>query len=481
MTYQISDSERQRILGLHGINPDENYLKQRLAECKFTKDGKYVLFENNIYSSETGELIPLTEKWTLSDTFHTIGDLASAGLDFVFPGSGAIIDTLNAISYIIEAQFKSDPKEKRMLYVMATITFAFVIVPGALQTSITPLKIFLKTGKGAEKAVVQKGIKLVPKFIDKIVLGIPRMVSKALQSPLAKKLLGKFGIVKIGKIIDNFILAIKTSVDDIFGVVAKEGVKVGGKTATKATVKGAAKVGSKTLLKTEKFSMIKFFQKTAQGIRGKYVMKKFGFAAGKEYGYIIKAGTSGQRVTIIKGMSDGVVVKNVLGGNSYFVPITQFLRGTVGAPWAHKGYSEAVPFFIKMFARSILPDGSGLNYAEMDAMPDLNPDQTSLESLAYLRDELAAYEGNMGAYSVNTTVTAFQEGLIALGYPLSRFGVDGKFGPETQDALKQFQLDAKLESSQGKMDRLTADKLALELRARGIPGSEELQNTLNSI
>jgi len=476
MTYAITEAERKRILGLHGMDSEENYLRERLAECKFTKDGKYVLFENNVYSCETGDLMPLSEKWTLSDTFHTIGDLASAGLDFVFPGSGAIIDTLNAVSYIIEAQFKQDNKEKRGLYLMAVITFSFVLVPGLLQSSIVPLKVAVKTGKGFEKPLVKRGLSVVSKSIDKIILGIPRLVSRALQSKFATKLLGKFGIAKIGKIMDNFILAIKNSVDDLFGLAAKETVRTGSEAATKATVKGATKSISRLSIASTK----KFFKELPHITRGNYVMKKFGFKAGKEYGYILKAGTKGQRVTVLKGMGDGVLVKFANGAKTQ-VPINQFLRGTVGAPWAHKGYSEAVPLFVKMFANSVLPNGSNLDYEAMAQMADLNPDQTSLDSLAWLRDELAGYEGDQGQYTINPTAQAFQNALIQLGYSLPRFGADGKFGPETQTALKQFQLDTKLETSTGKMDRLTANQLALELRDKGVTGSEDLQNTLLSL
>jgi len=481
MTYTITESERKRILGLYGLDTERNYLKENLAKCKFTKDGKYILFENNVYSSETGDLMPLNEKWTLSDTFHTIADLSSAGLDFVFPGSGAVIDTLNAISYIIEAQFKPNPKDRRGLYAMATLTFAFVIIPGALQTSITPIKVAMKTGKGFEKPLVKKGLSMVAKTIDKVVLGIPRLVSKALNSKFAVNILKRFKLAWIGKVIDNFIAAIKTSVDDILGIAAREGVEAGGKAATKATVKGAAEVGAKTLSRISIASMKKFFTNLPQIAKGTYVMKKFGFAVGKEYGYIVKAGSYGQKVKIIGASGNGVIVKNALGGAPYNVPINQFLKGTIGNPWARKAYSEVTPLFIRSFARLILPDGSGLNYNKLEQMADLNPDQTSMESLAYLRDELASYEGTQGQYTINPTAQAFQTALLQLGYQLPRFGADGKFGPETQAALKQFQLDNMLETSSGKMDRLTAKRLALMLLDKGVQGSEGLQNQLNSI
>ena len=116
----------------------------------------------------------------------------------------------------------------------------------------------------------------------------------------------------------------------------------------------------------------------------------------------------------------------------------------------------------------LLPDGSGIDYDKLDQMPDLDPDQTSQESIAYLQGDIAAYQGNSRQYSVESPVTNFQDALILLGYSLPRFGADGKFGPETQTALKQFQTDNKLESVLGRMDRLTAKTLALQLKRRGV-------------
>jgi len=117
----------------------------------------------------------------------------------------------------------------------------------------------------------------------------------------------------------------------------------------------------------------------------------------------------------------------------------------------------------------------------LNELPDLSISDTSMESLAYLHEDVATYEGDSGQYTVNNVVSTFQKGLKALGYPLSRFGVDGKFGPETQQALIQFQDDANIEESKGKMDRITAQKMAFELKARGVSDSEELQNELNNI
>lgn len=236
---------------------------QKLLECKYSKDGKYIFFENEIFSTITGEKIPLTEAWTLSDTLHAGADLLSIGADFIFPGSGAIIDVLNGISYIIEAQFKPE-KERMSLYIMAAITFAFVIAPGPLQAIAIPLKKAIKTGVGFASKIVVKGLRLIAPILNTILLKIPSKIASALKTPLGKKLLGK-----AGNKINNYISAFTTSVKQFMSKFSTKAAqirkanpnttkffnkfnpadKLAGKTTGKVTTKATSNV-EKTELKT---------------------------------------------------------------------------------------------------------------------------------------------------------------------------------------------------------------------------------------
>ena len=129
----------------------------------------------------------------------------------------------------------------------------------------------------------------------------------------------------------------------------------------------------------------------------------------------------------------------------------------------------------------MLTDGSNIDYSKIDLLPDLDPSQISAESLAYLQEEVADYEGDTGTYDVSNNVTVFQQSLELLGYKLVKSGADGKFGPETIEQLKKFQQENNLTTSTGKMDRLTARKLAEILKAKNIPDSTEIQTQLNKI
>jgi len=63
MTYNtainITEEERQRISELHDLTILSETLTKKISEFRFTPDSKYVVFEEQIYSTETGELHPL--------------------------------------------------------------------------------------------------------------------------------------------------------------------------------------------------------------------------------------------------------------------------------------------------------------------------------------------------------------------------------------------------------------------------------------
>jgi hypothetical protein len=221
----ISESEKNDILSQYGLNYNDEFIRplQKLMECKFTTDGNYVIYEGKAYSTLTGNEVPINESWSLSDILHTGADILSAGMDFVIPGSGAVVDVLNALSYIIEAQFKPE-KERDSLYIMAAITFGFVILPGPLQAIAVPLKRAVKTGVGLTSKVVLKGLKIIGSALDTILLGIPSKIKTALQSRLATNILGKYK-GKITGFIDKFTSRIKTLLSKLTGKTGKKGVE----------------------------------------------------------------------------------------------------------------------------------------------------------------------------------------------------------------------------------------------------------------
>ena len=590
----------------------ENVLQplEKLKKCLFTSDGKYVVYEGKAYNAINGNEVPINEEWTLSDILHTGADVLSMGMDFVIPGSGAVVDVLNALSYIIEAQFKS-AAERDSLYIMAAITFAFVVLPGPLQAIATPLKRAVKTGVGFASKGVVKGLKIIGGILDTLLLKLPSKINEALKSPLAKNILGTYA-GKISGFFNAFSTRIKSILGKLTGKTGKEGVEKavkqvggdafqktftiskecvsanfcntkkilqnlmgiipsstkfnpskvkvlsksnvagrevievelenGGKTlfykssgANQATTgkaagewvaipgfaengwfvktpesinlvkggnqyltsmsqflskngaEGLGKTVSKTVSKTVgKTSLTKvakeatenFFKRIPKISQGKLVLRKMGFATGKPYRYVVEK-TGKVTTATIKEITDNQVKVAFKNGNVIMVPIETFMKNAVGKIWWRRGYGVLVPLFIKRLSDMVL--NGDIDYAKLAKLPDLNPDETSKESLAFLEEEVASYEGDTGKYNVNNKAKTVQQSLMKLGYPLPRFKDDGKFGPETLGALKKFQQDNGLTSSVGKLNRLTAKKLSELLKSKNIVGSEELQSTLNSM
>ena len=423
----ITEIERKHILSMYGIlHEDDRTPLDRLMECKFTSDGKYVVYQGKSYSCETGEEVPLNEEeWTLSDILHTGADILSAGMDFVIPGSGAVVDTLNALSYVIEAQFKS-AEEKDSLYLMAAITFAFVILPGPLQAISIPLKRAVKTGVGLTSRVVVKGLKIIGGAIDTLLLGIPSKINAALKSPLAKNILGKWGD-KISGFIGNFTSRIKPLLNKVTG-----------------------KTGKETTEKITKTSLTNFFRVMPKISKGSFVLRKLGFVVGKPYKYV---GRSGKAMTAtIKEITDNGVKVAFKNGTTTSIPVETFIKNAVGAPWMRRGYSVMVPLFIKRFSEFILPDGN-IDYTKIEQLPDLDPDITSQEStdmdiptedvpkkFTWVTSPTIeeAKNGKYIKYGMSgDSVSELQTKLNNVGnYGLV---VDKKFGTKTKNALIDFQ------------------------------------------
>jgi hypothetical protein len=361
----------------------------KILECKFTPDRKHLVLDGIFYSSETGEIVPLNEWWSLSDILHAGADVLSAVVDFVIPGSGAIIDALNALSYVIEAQFASADK-KDSLYLMAAITFAFVILPGPLQAVSIPLKRFIKSGAKAASPLIKKALGIVASILPKILTDLPNLINSALKSKLASAILGKYA-GKIGAAIKQFGASVLKTFNKAMGLpdMAKTaGKNILAKTAVK-TVLDSAAIG---MLK--KFFSSKVKVKLAKETSEK-ALKKLGFVPGKAYRYINKSG-KGVTAKIVGSGVDGktVLVKfgNKAGLSPTSVPVSTFVRQTIGAPWGRRGYTVAAPLLVKQFA-SMMNSAGEIDPALIEQIPPLDPELVSKETMAYYLDEVPEYDG----------------------------------------------------------------------------------------
>ena len=144
----------------------------------------------------------------VSDTLHFITDLVAIGSDLVAPGSGAVVDIVNAISYFIESQYLEEDVEKSIAIVAGLVTLGSIALMGPLEALSVEAKVLLaKIREGVVKSATPAAIsiarsaakKLIPLLtnITKISASIGdtivNLVVKAADSRVGKWVSSKFG------------------------------------------------------------------------------------------------------------------------------------------------------------------------------------------------------------------------------------------------------------------------------------------------
>ena len=110
----------------------------------------------------------------ISHSLHLVGDIAGGIADMVVPGSGAIIDAINAIAYFIEAEIEQDYNRKTLLMISGVIQIGSIFLFGALQT----VAISLKEGlKWLFKAMATRALVLAGTRARAIVSGIKSIIA----------------------------------------------------------------------------------------------------------------------------------------------------------------------------------------------------------------------------------------------------------------------------------------------------------------
>ncbi len=144
----------------------------------------------------------------VSDTLHFITDLVAIGSDLVVPGSGAVVDIINAISYFIESQYLEEDVEKSIAIVAGLVTLGSVALMGPLQALSVEAKVLLakiregvvKTATTAAISIARSAAKKLIPFLTNIIkisasIGdtIVNLVVKAADSRVGKWASSKFG------------------------------------------------------------------------------------------------------------------------------------------------------------------------------------------------------------------------------------------------------------------------------------------------
>jgi hypothetical protein len=399
---------------LNNLLEQERTPLQKLRDCKITSDGRFIIFEGIAYSTSNGEEVPINESWTLSDILHTGADVLSIGMDFIVPGSGAIVDILNGLSYILEAQLKPDQKQKDSLYLMGAISLAFVLLPGPLQAISIPLKRALKTGKGLNEPVVKSGLKIIGENISIIFSGMYKKINEALKSSLAAKILGKWkgkisGALakfkaRLTPILEPLVLfkgnadkagsvVVSTAGVGDVAVAAKTGQKIGDdfvKSAAKESGPLLLGMGSRQVSKellpqvTQKALSLSKMKNVKLGKYSSELMSKLSLKPGT----VIKTRKGAQFIIGEIIDIDYVEITADIAGkiSKKKVPIWRWICKNILQPSA-KLNTTMLPFALKLLLRVFNDDGT-INEKELKELDQITPEQ-----LAEDMEILAPYQG----------------------------------------------------------------------------------------
>ena len=132
---------------------------------------------------------PLNEEWTLSDILHTIGDVVSASSDCIWPGSGSVVDIIQAITYFLEASNTEDYVESSSASIAGIVSLASLALIGPMQILAMEAKGLLKVVKeGVSKGASKLQISAAKTASTKLIKFLQGIVSSA--STLSSKIVG---------------------------------------------------------------------------------------------------------------------------------------------------------------------------------------------------------------------------------------------------------------------------------------------------
>lgn len=151
---------------------------------------------------------PLNEGWTPSDILHAVGDVVSVTSDCIWPGTGAVVDIIQAITYFLESNASADYVESSSAAIAGIVSLASLALVGPMQTLAMETKallISIRTGleKGASKvsiALARAASTKIVKFLQGIVstatklsATIVNLVKNAAETKLGAWIIAKFG------------------------------------------------------------------------------------------------------------------------------------------------------------------------------------------------------------------------------------------------------------------------------------------------
>lgn len=475
------------------INSDQSTPLKKLLTAKYSVDGKYILIENKTFRLSDGNEvdIPVNEEaWTLSDTLHTITDVASGVADFIVPGSGAIVDIANCLSYFIEGSFKTNETEKWSLWIMGLITGGMALMPGPMQALGVGIKNAIKTGAKITNKAMLKAIKFIYSNIGWLLKKIKELLPQWLKNKLVSTTVGKWG-KRLETVVNEIVAKAEEKLAKIVGEsVGEEGVELATTgVATRLLIPATSKLAKETTSQVSKLAVVTA-KSTLDSKVGLMILNKMGINQSTKLSI---GGASHNFKYIADDIIELGYANVVAGSTATRMTIMQWLNKFVFKSAQRKMMVDdktiVVPIILKFLLNVFRPDGT-VDVEKVKKQPPIPINQTE-EDLAYLNKVIAKEQGP-GQYTVNQDVAIIQRGLVKLGYDLGRFksvldskvkdGSDGRYGPKTKASLVQFQNDINIDPKfKGTMNIATAKAISKALKEKGDADAKSISDKIDSI
>jgi hypothetical protein len=237
-----------------------------------------------------GEVI---NEGAVSDWLHTTVDFVSIAADIITPGSGAVIDIVQAISYFLEGIAEKDPAAAGASILSGLVTLGSLALIGPMQALAIKMKGYISTVRdgivrGASPAAISAARTAsveVVKFLKGILSNattigakVSDLVTKAAESKLGNWVISKFGsTTKFTTWITNFF---KVKIPDILKSFSDSLAKLN------PSASGAGSVDDLTIKKySEGYSKVKAREEISKDIinAGNNEVSKSGISKSLKY------------------------------------------------------------------------------------------------------------------------------------------------------------------------------------------------------
>ena len=485
----------------------ESFKIKKVSKCR-----NFVIIENNVFDIKHKRFIGENSLITESIAWNDISLLTEAGYstwwanlgqnlvsvssivsNVLVPGSGMAIEFVNGLIYMLRGYYTvSDSDLQNSLYLNGAITMGFTLLGAGFGGGFSAiLKTMVSSGKLAAPVMLKALTWLLPKIgllfkkiLNFLTRGLSnrliRMIARFIPSLAkgAKNLKGKAFDKHIIDAVSKGIVNIQTSLTAYINKLLAKGGEEAAKTAI---LKLSAKKGFGRFFTTSGAARFTIGGVGVAANKGRALLYKMGMKEGdkitiKGVKYAIEMPATGSMVTLVPVSATNKPIINI----SYTYLVTAVLKSNTFKKYTAKvfGNPSANALGARFLGGFIFGGDGSIQDVNVETMPEVDIDFSSENlNIDAAGLNVADYQGDAGSYTTESPVTAVQNALESLGLSVGVHGADGKYGPDTKNAINKFQKNVGIPVTSN-IDGTTVVTMAATMVAKGMQDeAKELINT----